>query len=55
MATQKENDQFSEHILIRDPLDEAIEWISRNLNPEDVFTESQLERWADISGYIKEE
>lgn len=35
-------------------LDSAIEWISRNLNPEDVFSKSDLESWAESNGYIKE-
>jgi hypothetical protein len=54
MATKSQDEQFSEHILVRDPLDEAIEWISHNLNPEDVFTETQLQYWAENNGYEKE-
>ncbi len=33
-------------------LDEAIEYISQNLNPQDVFSAKDLEGWALDNGYI---
>lgn len=36
-------------------LEEAIEWISTNLSPEDVFLEDELDTWAIDSGYVKRE
>lgn len=33
-------------------LDEALEWISSNLNPEDVFPEADLKGWAEDNGFI---
>jgi hypothetical protein len=31
----------------------AVEYISRNMNPEDVFPDKDLEYWAESNGYIK--
>ena len=36
-------------------LDNAIEWIAKELDPEDVFSEKQLSKWAEDNGFIKEE
>lgn len=36
-------------------MNDAIEWIQSNLEPEDVFKIGDLEMWADTNGYIKEE
>jgi len=36
-------------------LDEAIDWIANELNPDDVFTDDKLERWAESNGYSKTE
>lgn len=33
--------------------DECLEWIKQNLNPEDVFSTDQLDKWAESEGYIK--
>jgi len=35
-------------------LDNAVNWIGDNLEPDDVFTTGQLEAWAERNGYIKE-
>lgn len=35
-------------------LDNAIEWIGDNLEPEDVFSKANLELWAESNGYVKE-
>ena len=34
---------------------EAIEWITSNLSPEDVFDEKDLRRWADENDYVPKE
>jgi len=31
----------------------VVEWINENLAPEDVFTDSQLEDWAEHNGYTR--
>lgn len=35
-------------------LDNAIEWIQSQLDPDDVFTEKQLSNWAESNGYTKD-
>ena len=54
MATTKENDNFRDEIFSRYALDDAIDWINSNLEPEEVFNEKQLENWAIENGYIRE-
>lgn len=36
-------------------LDTAIEWISENLEPTEVFDEKTLAEWATSNGYQEEE
>lgn len=33
-------------------LDSAIAWISKNLDPDDVFNEKDLMAWAESNGYV---
>lgn len=48
------NRKFSESVMNTNYLlDESINWISCNLEPEDVFDNSLLEAWAEENGYIK--
>ena len=35
-------------------LDSAIEWMQSQLDPDDVFTEKQLENWVESNGYTKD-
>ena len=42
---------FANELMVNYPLDTAVEWISRNLDPEDVFSESKLAGWADAHDY----
>ena len=53
MANRIENEKFTQAIMVSFPLDEGIEWIQKNLIPEDVFTTIQLEGWAEAHDYIK--
>ena len=53
MANYKQNKAFGEHMLPKDPLDEAIEWIRENLLPEDVFPPVVLIDWALDNGFVK--
>lgn len=56
MATTYKQDQaFLESMIDSGFLERALDWISHNMSPEDVFTESALENWADENGYVKEE
>ncbi len=54
MADRKKNDAFWEEMRPSYPLDDAIEWIKNNLSPEDVFSEKDLDQWAEENEYTKE-
>lgn len=36
-------------------LDDVIDFIRRNLDPDDVFSDNQLENWAEKNGFVKED
>jgi hypothetical protein len=42
----KMNMEFRESILDNCLLDRCIDWIRSNFNPEDIFDDKDLERWA---------
>jgi hypothetical protein len=47
--------QMESHVTVsKNALDEATEWIGKNLNPDDVFSDKALANWAESNGYIKE-
>lgn len=51
------NDDFAEDVfeLPSYLLDRAGDWISNNLDPDDVFTTEQLTDWAKSNGFVEEE
>ena len=55
MASYKENKQFLSSVINENLLDEAINWIKSNMNPDDVFDEDQLEEWAKDNGFVESE
>lgn len=62
MPTNREDSAFAE--VMKDSVDEvkmsnttldnAIDWISSNLEPDEVFDDKKLSAWAENNGYIKE-
>jgi hypothetical protein len=63
MSTTKQDKGFEEvmkdQVLLSvsfegSALDTAIDFISSNFSPEDVFSEKDLEYWAEKNGYVKE-
>jgi hypothetical protein len=46
--------QVNEITMSNSTLDTAIDWISSNLSPDDVFSEKELQNWAESNGYTKE-
>ena len=45
-------EQFCRDVIISGPiLDEMLDWIEANLGPQDVFTEEQLDKWAENHGW----
>ena len=47
MATYAEKRNAIAAIVPSDLLDQFVEWIRDNMSPEDVFTDDQLNSWAD--------
>ena len=55
MIGSRDSKNFIDSLIDRDLLQEAINWIGSNLEPEDVFSEKQLEEWAENNDYFKED
>lgn len=58
MPSTKQDEFFAEEIkenveMSRGTLDNAIAWMNKNLDPDDVFDEKKLEEWAERNGYTK--
>lgn len=54
MTTTISQDQgFLNDVIGTSILESAIDWIQRNLNPQDVFSERYLQEWAEDNDYIK--
>jgi hypothetical protein len=46
MSTRQQRNDFISYVIADDLLDTAIEWISQNMAPEEMFDESTLTSWA---------
>jgi len=61
MTSLKEDDKFIEDVVVpalrhtphHSMLQDAIDWICKNLKPHDVFDQKQLDEWATEYGYVK--
>lgn len=51
-TSARQDREFIETLINSRLLEEAIEWISRNLEPEQVFSTEDLEKWARESGFV---
>lgn len=49
------NKEFLLTLINETLLDDAIDWIKMNLNPEEVFNDNDLEDWAYENGFTKNE
>jgi hypothetical protein len=58
MTSVKQDRDFKENVIhgnIPDGiLGDAVNWVAKNMNPEDVFSEKDLSTWAEENGYILE-
>jgi hypothetical protein len=62
MPTTRQDQSFCELMqqeidevkISKTALDNAIEWIASELDPDDIFTSKKLEAWAESNGYVKE-
>jgi len=50
----KDIEIFSQH-LNGQVLLSTTEWIAKNKEPQDIFTQAQLEQWAKDNGFIEED
>lgn len=64
MPTRQQDERFAAElcsdidvtaVMSKTALDSAIGWISSNLNPDDVFSEKDLQHWAESNGFVKEQ
>lgn len=54
-TTSKQDRDFTEQIIGTGLLENSIEWIRINIRPEDLYSNEQLQDWAESNGYIKEQ
>lgn len=54
-TTSKQDGDFAAWVIPGSFLEDAIEWISKNMEPEDVFGLEKLSAWAEENGYVEEE
>lgn len=54
-TTSKQDADFLESVIGSTLLEESIDWIQANLDPEDVFSVETLRDWAEDNGYVEEE
>ena len=52
MTTAKQDSEFAYAVVGELLLEKAIDWISSNMSPEDVFSERDLETWSRSHDYI---
>jgi len=55
MTTRKQDEDFLADMIPTNLLDLSVEWISKNLAPEEVFTEADLSAWAELNDYVLKE
>ena len=54
-TTATEDKEFIAEVIDKLLLKKAIEWISTNLDPQDVFGQARLRDWAKDNGMVEEE
>jgi hypothetical protein len=61
MSTTSQDREFNsdmegqiEIVIASSALENAMQWIGNNMNPDDVFSIKDLENWAESNGYTKE-
>ena len=50
-TTVKQDHEFIFALISSALLEEAMKWIGDHMEPEDVFSQKQLENWAEGAGY----
>ena len=47
--------EFISALISSSLLEEAIQWITDNMSPEEVYSDLQLKDWAESAGYVLDE
>ena len=55
MISCRDRSLFTKDLFDDNLLDVAVDWISTNLEPDDVFSDKQLKEWAMSNGFVEEE
>ena len=55
MTTGIQDRDFIGSVIPSSLLEQAIEWIASNLNPEDVFPDNVLSEWALRNGFVSDD
>ena len=53
-TTASQDRKFLESVISSRLLEDSIDWIKDNLEPEDVFSKQQLREWATENGFVEE-
>jgi hypothetical protein len=53
-TTVKQDKDFTDRVIPGSLLEDAIDWIGANMNPDDVFDQKSLDAWALANGYVEE-
>ena len=51
MSTNRQDKAFLEEVIGTAILETAVDWIQKNMAPDDVFHISDLKVWAEENGY----
>lgn len=52
-ASFNQRRKFVKDVINDSLLDDVVNWISSNMEPDEVFLKSDLELWAEKNGFIK--
>lgn len=55
VTSKTEDLKFRDAVISDTILELSLDWIASNFDPEEVFDEDKLERWAKGNGFSKEE
>ena len=55
MTSSTQDRTFIADVIDQFLLERSIDWISNNMEPEDVFGEARLKDWAKDNGMVEEE
>ena len=54
-TSARQDSDFISEVISSTLLEQAMQFIADNFEPEDIFEEDVMKEWANENGYIKEE